>query len=110
MTSPKDKGDAGEAAYARQVAQDGGFAFPLSPAFASADLLVLRPSGRWELVEVKAWKRKINPATLAYAQTTLHGHRRSVPARWRRSMSLVFIHAVKGEDGAYRFAETWRFP
>jgi len=111
MTSRKAKGDAGEAAYAAYVEANGGRAFPLSPSFPSADLLVLTADHSIEFVEVKAWKRPINPETIAHVEQTLLALRRALPDRWRRRVvSLVLVHAVKGDDGGWRFAETWRFP
>jgi len=110
MSSRKAKGDAGEAAYAAWMTKLGCLALPLSPSFPSADLLLLDPGGSIALVEVKAWRRPINPETVAYVEQTLLALRRAMPDRWRRKTSLVLVHAVKGDDGDWRFAETWRFP
>ena len=53
MSARKRKGDAGEAAYAAFREVDGCVCYPLSPSFPSCDLLILKPDGGLELVEVK---------------------------------------------------------
>ena len=110
MTSRKAKGDAGEAAYAERCVQEGHVAYPLSPSFPCADLIVLRSDGDIELVEIKAWNREIPPNIIARVTGTLLARRDALPRDWRRRLKLSLVHAVKGTDGTYRFAETWRFP
>lgn len=110
MSARKRKGDAGEAAYAERCELEGHVAYPLSPSFPTADLLVLRSDGSIELVEVKTWARPLNPETIQKVTLGLYALRSMMPPIQRRRCILKLVHAVKGEDGAYRFAETWRFP
>ena len=110
MTSRKAKGDAGEAAYAERCEMEGHIAYPLSPSFPCADLIVLRSDGTLELVEVKAWNREISPKVIATVTQTLLALRASLPRVWQRRLKLSLVHAVKGTDDIYRFVETWRFP
>jgi len=112
MTSRKAKGDAGEAAWQAHREKDGWICFPLSPSFEGADLLSFDPFGGIEFAEVKAWNRPINAQTRQDVMERLLGIRSWFVARVgvKRALSVVLVHAVKGDDGEWRFAETWRFP
>jgi len=110
MASRKAKGDAGEAAWQGFRDTDGWVTFPLSPSFEGADLLAFGPEGQVEIAEVKAWNRPIDPATRAQVITRLVSLQRQMSKLRRFRVSVVLIHAVRGDDGEWRFAETWRFP
>jgi len=110
MASRKAKGDAGEAAWQRKREEEGWVCFPLSPSFHSADVLSVGPEGQLEIAEVKAWNRPLDPQTRAFVMTSMVALQRQVSKLRRFRVSVVLVHAVKGDDGAYRFAETWRFP
>jgi len=110
MTSRKAKGDAGEAAWQGFRDTDGWVTFPLSPSFEGADLIAIGPGGQIEVAEIKAWNRPIDPQTRAQVMTRLITLQRRMSKLVRSKVSVVLIHAVKGDDGEWRFAETWRFP
>jgi len=110
MSSRKAKGDAGEAAWQAKREADGWLCFPLSPAFEGVDVLSIGPDGEIELAEVKAWARPIDPQTRLQVMDRLNYLRRVLPMWARRRLTVVLVHAVPGEDGKYRCAETWRFP
>jgi len=110
MTSRKAKGDAGEAAYAKECEARGAFVLPLSPSLPVCDLAILWPDGTLELSEVKAWRRSLPPGVIGDVEQGMLDGRDMLPAIWRRRLRLSLVHAVKGDDGEWRFAETWRFP
>jgi len=110
MSYRKRKGDAGEAAWTAKREAEGWICFPLSPAFEGVDVLSIGPDGEIELAEVKAWRRPINPQVRLEVMDRMTYLRRVLPAQVRRRLTVVLVHAVKGDDGEYRCAETWRFP
>jgi len=114
MSAAKRKGDAGEAAWQAKRESEGWRCFPLSPSFEGVDLISIGPQGHIELAEVKAWATELPPGLRADCMRRLldvQGWiRELLPPAWASRVSVVLVHAVKGEDGVYRCAENWRFP